>query len=151
MLNLRDAKIVFGLLIIIGLVWLYQFQSSKADTIGRLQSNDLKYVYIYSLTGTAPYVRFVNKQVGAVYDATDLTDYLNSSPTWTDTDVSLTDATSTIGGWQLDIPSNLPDGVYDLLVYDVSVAEGSRSSSDAISRGFHIIVQNNRIVQMSQI
>jgi len=151
MLNLRDAKIVFGLLIIIGLVWLYQFQISHADTIGRQQSNDLKYVYIYNLSGSAPYVRFVNKQVGAVYDETDTTDYLNSSPTWTNTDVSLTNATSTIGGWKLDIPSTLPDGAYDLLIYDTSVASSSRSSSDVISRGFHIIVQNKRIVQMSQI
>lgn len=118
-------------------------------TVGRQKITDLKFTYFYSLSGTAPYVRFVNKQVGQIYD--DTNSVLATSPTWTDTDISLTTKMTTVGGWLVPMPASLPDGAYDLLLYDVSVAAGSRSNADAISKGKHVIVVNAIIVQMSDI
>jgi hypothetical protein len=124
---------------------------AQADTVGRTLRTDLKYSYLYNLTGTAPYVRFVNKKEGLVYDDTDTTDYLSATTTWTDTDVALTTKMTTVGGWLIPIPATLPDGVYDMLIYDVSTAAGARSNADTLTGGKHIIVADNIIVSMSDI
>ena len=142
------VALTITLILVIGSFYLGS-QTTKADTVGRQGYNDLKYSYVYSLTGSAPYVRFIEKTTGQVYDDQDTTDYLSSTTTWTDTDVALTTKMTTIGGWLIPVPATLPDGIYDMLVYDVSTAAGSRSNADAISFGKHIIVQNARIVQMS--
>jgi hypothetical protein len=119
-------------------------------TVGRQKFTDLKFTYFYSLGGTAPYVRFVNKQEGQVYD--DTNSVLATSPTWTDTDISLTTKMTTVGGWLVPMPAALPDGAYDLLLYDVSVAAGSRSNADAVSsKSKHVIVVEAIITQMSDI
>jgi len=128
--------------------WMH-LQPAKADTVGRQKITDLKFTYFYSLTGTAPYVRWVNKHLGQVYD--DTNSVLATSPTWTDTDIALTTKMTTIGGWVATLPAALPDGAYDLLLYDVSTAAGSRSNADAIARGKHVIVENAIITQMSDI
>jgi len=124
-------------------------QTVKADTVGRRNITDLKYVYFYTMTGTAPYARWINKHSGTIYDNTN--SVLSATATWTDTDISLTTKMTTIGGWEVSVPAALPDGVYDLLIYDVSTAAGSRSNSDAIARGKHVIVKNAIITQMSDI
>ena len=124
---------------------------ARADTVGRETISDLKFFYFYELSGSAPYVRFVNKNTVQVYDDTDTTDYLSSTTTWTDTDVALTTRMTTIGGWQLVVPATLPDGTYDILLYDVSTAAGARANTDGISRGKHAFVKGGQIVQISDI
>jgi len=111
--------------------------------VGNRKQDIVKFTYLYGMSGTAPYVRFVNKNVGKVYDVanTELAD----SPTWTDTDVALTDQVSSRGGWLVPIPAGIPDGPYDMLIYDSSVAAGSRSSSDVVSRGKHVSIKNEII------
>ena len=128
--------------------WMH-LQPAKADTVGRRNITDLKYMYFYSLSGTAPYVRWINKQQGSIYDNTN--SVLSATATWTDTDIALTTKMTTIGGWQAAVPASLPDGAYDLLLYDVSTAAGSRANTDAIARGKHVIVENAIITQMSDI
>lgn len=140
-------------LLVVMVLFGFAVEHAHADTVGRQNVNDLKFSYMYSLTGTGPYVRFINKHQGKVWD--DNASALGTTATWTDTDVALTTkmAANSIGGWLIPIPSALPDGVYDMLLYDVSTAAGSRSVSDAISSAGskHIIVKGARIVQMSDI
>ena len=149
--KIRVAAIV--LLMVFAAIWIAAVlvRPTKADIAGREKNNDLKYFYFYSLSGTAPYVRFVNKGTGQIYDDADTTDYLSSTTTWTDTDVALTSVMTSIGGWQLVVPATLPDGTYDILLYDVSTAAGSRANTDAVDRGKHAIVAGARIVQISDI
>jgi len=138
------------ILVVYVLAFGYFSTRAAADTVGG-RGADLRNTYFYSLSGTAPYARFINKQEGAIYDETDTTDYLNATATWINTDVALTTKMTTVGGWLLSIPANLPDGPYDLLIYDVSVAAGARSNADVIKLGKHILIRNGRIVEMSSI
>ena len=148
----KYGKVVTVVLVTVVMISLFSFFTLKtsADTVGG-KTAELRYSYFYSLTGTAPYARFINKQEGAIYDETDTTDYLNATATWVNTDVALTTKMTTVGGWLLSIPATLPDGPYDLLIYDVSVAAGARSNADVIKLGKHILVRNGRIVEMSTI
>jgi len=151
----RNGKILTSVLILavlaIGIFTvIYSTSIATADTVGRQNINDIKYTYYYSLTGTAPYVRFINKQAGTVWDNGN--GVLAAAPTWTDTDIVLTTKMTSVGGWLLTIPATLPDGAYDILVYDVSTAAGSRANTDAVdSRSKHAIIKGARIVQLSDI
>ena len=114
--------------------------------VGRAGFNDLKVTHIYSLTGTNPYYRLINTDTGFVWD--DVNSVMTATPTWTDSDISLTDKLSTIDGWLQTIPTGLPNGIYDCIYYDASVADGSRSNADAIHMGKQILVENEQIFIM---
>jgi len=146
-------KIIIGCILLACISGFFAYtNTTTADQVGRERYNDLKYTYFYSLTGSAPYVRFINKDQGKVYDDTaTTTDYLSNTTTWTDTDVSLTTKMTSIGGWLVPVPSTLPDGTYDMLLYDVDTAAGSRSNSDAIARGKHIRIRSGQIEILADI
>jgi hypothetical protein len=135
-------------LLAVCLFGIYGIQSVEGDSVGRAKSNDLKFNYFYNITGTAPYIRYVNKNVGKVYEET--TGNLSNTTTWTITDVSLEDSMADIGGWQIPDDKIPPAGTYDVLLYDVDTAEGSRSNTDTVTRGKHAQV-DGRIITFSDI
>jgi hypothetical protein len=138
-------------LLAVCLFGIYGIQSVEGDSVGRAKSNDLKFTYFYKLSGTSPYIRYVNKSEGKVYDLTN--DTLSDSATWTDTDIALEDKMAVIGGWQIPDDKLPPAGTYDLLLYDVDTAEGSRANTDEVARGKHVIVDGStvRIITLSDI
>ena len=103
------------------------------------------YVTYYGMAGTAPYVRLVNVDQMRTYDATAAE--LSATPTWTDTDIGLVDDTAYSGAWYFKMPATVPNGTYDLLVYDASVAAGSRSNADTLSSKSRRIVISNGTVK----
>ena len=65
---------------------------------------------------TNPYVRFVFVESGLIWDVAN--SKLSATPTYGDTDVQLTPDNTYIGGTPIRIPTGLPEGDYDMLIYD---------------------------------
>ena len=105
---------------------------------------------IYGMSGSAPYSRFIDVTNLKVWDAVGAA--MTSAKDFDDTDVAmtsyvvnaLTDNTSKLGGWMVAVPSALPDGVYDVLIYDSS----SVASTDAIYKGIRCKIRGGKIIEM---
>lgn len=67
---------------------------------------------------TNPYVRFVRVNDGFIWDVAN--EELAAAPTYGDTDVQLTADNTSIGGTPIKVPSLLPAGDYDMLIYDAA-------------------------------
>lgn len=139
-------NIIITLLAIVLLAGATVGVASFQSGVGRAGYNDLKVTHIYALIGTNPYFRLVSTETGFIRDVTNA--IMTATPTWTDTDIDLTDKLSTVGGWLVEIPTGLPNGIYDMIIYDVSVADGSRSNADAVWGGKQLLVENEQIFVM---
>lgn len=116
-------------------------------------SDDIRYIYSPDITALAnPYFRIVsgkpdkNAATGKIWDTT-----VNGGAgglitevgiTWNKTDIALVDKTSTVGAVYPPIPTTLPDGAYDILVYDGAAP----ASTDVIKLGRRAIVKNQIII-----
>lgn len=67
---------------------------------------------------TNPYVRFVRVGDGKIWDVAN--SELSATPTYGDTDVQLTPDNTYIGGTPIKIPTGLPAGDYDMLIYEAA-------------------------------
>lgn len=65
---------------------------------------------------TNPYARFVEVESGRIWDVTNAV--LSAAPTYGDTDLQLTPDNTSIGGTPVKIPTAMPPGNYDMLIYD---------------------------------
>lgn len=65
-------------------------------------------------TGNSYYVRFIFKGDSSIWDA--VAEVLKNSPSWIDTAVNLVED-GTTGQFPVVVPANLPQGVYDVVVY----------------------------------
>ena len=65
-------------------------------------------------TGNSYYVRFIFKGDSSIWD--DVAKALKNSPTWLDTAVDLVED-GTTGQFPVVVPADLPQGVYDVVVY----------------------------------
>lgn len=65
---------------------------------------------------TNPYARFVEVESGLIWDVENAEKA--AQPTYGDTDLQLTADNTYIGGTPVKIPTNLPAGNWDMLIYD---------------------------------
>ncbi len=68
---------------------------------------------------TNPYTRYVFVESGLIWDVAN--GALSATPTYGDTDVQHTPDNTYIGGTPIRIPVDLPEGDYDMLIYDSAV------------------------------
>ena len=76
-----------------------------------------KYDFIVYVEFTNPYSRLVLVANGKVWDVAN--DELALGTTWGDTDIQLA-FDAVIGGIPITMPTNLPEGNYDFLLYDAA-------------------------------
>lgn len=65
---------------------------------------------------TNPYARFIEVESGLIWDVANAV--LSATPTYADTDVQLTVDNTYIGGTPVKIPTAMPPGDFDMLIYD---------------------------------
>lgn len=66
---------------------------------------------------TSPKMRLVRPADSKIWDRAN--DTVAAQPTYADTAITLTPDNTYIGGTPVKIPANLPEGEWDLLIYDV--------------------------------
>lgn len=106
--------------------------------------------YVYSnenTTWTAPKTRWVNKDIGKVWD--DDNDVLAAhadTPVNAETLVAMTDHTTTIGGWLIVVPThaNFIDGNYDMLIVE-------NAAWNVVVVGKHVVIKDKKILSMSNL
>ena len=103
-----------------------------------------RYDVIIYLGLTNPYYRLVRVGDGKVADFTN--EALSLTTAWADSDQTLTKNT-TIGGIPITLPSWLPTGDYDLLVYDAAVP----ADTDTVQLGKRIGWDENRMTYIKDI
>jgi len=86
-----------------------------------------------------PYSRFVRPNDGWIWDVTN--EVMAAAPTWTNTDIATT-YDSNIGGYPIVVPSDLPAGDYDWLLYDNS----SPANTDVVLIGKRIAWSGNDLI-----
>ena len=91
-----------------------------------------------------PYLRLVRIADGLIWDAA--AGQLTQSPAWEDTAISLGTKDAAINGWPVDLPDNLPNGAYDLQLYDAATP----SSSDAMIAGWRLVMPYQLLVNPTQ-
>ena len=98
--------------------------------------------YAFILYGSyqIPYLRLVRVADGQVFDIP--AGQLSLSPAWADTVLSLGDKDTVVNGWPVILPANLPNGVYDLQLYDADTP----SASDAMIAGWRLIMPYELVV-----
>ncbi len=121
-----------------------------AGVYSRPGTTDFKYQYIYDSdvqTFTAPRTRWVNKDIGKVWDEDNNVMAADAdTPTPADTLVAMTDHTATIGGWLIVVPThaNFVDGNYDMLVVE-------NADWDTVLIGKHAVIKDNKIVSLEDL
>lgn len=103
---------------------------------------------IYSLNNYSNlYCRFYNTITDELWDcnAADMGDA--GTVTWDKSAVSLNDLRASRGGYMIAPPEGLPDGWYDVTVYDSEVP----SCSDTLRRGKYCYIQGGSIQSMDSI
>lgn len=81
-----------------------------------------------------PYLRIVRISDGNIYNPNE--EELFSSPAWDDTALELGTKDTGINGWPVDLPETLPNGIYDLQLYDSALPD----SDDAMIAGWRLIM-----------
>lgn len=99
-----------------------------------------------SATPTVPYARFYNRVTKQIYNSTAGALGAKASVAWADSEVLMTDETSTVGGWLIVVPdeANMADGWYDVLIYER--AGGAPASSDTRYKGRSCYIHNGILV-----
>lgn len=95
------------------------------------------YDLIIYQTLTNPYARLVEPATGCQADIAN--SVLSRVATWGDTDIALS-KDANIGGIPITIPTWLPEGVYDLLIYDAA----SPAAADVVKVGYRIQWHSNQ-------
>ena len=72
-----------------------------------------------------PYLRIVRISDGFVYDIA--ADAFAASPTWENTAIALDTKNAVINGWPVDVPQTLPNGTYDMQLYDAQTPAASNT------------------------
>ena len=67
---------------------------------------------------TNPYSRYIQVNTGLIWDVAAVA--LAAAPTYGNTDVQHTADNTYIGGTPIKIPANLPNGDYDMVIYDAA-------------------------------
>ena len=121
-----------------------------SGVFSRSGATDFKFQYVYNTedrTFTAPRTRWINKDTGKVWDATN-EDYKAhaDTPDPDDTVVAMTDHTATIGGWLIVVPTHADfiDGTYDLLIVE-------NAANTTVLVGKHAVVKGGVIVSMQDL
>ena len=93
--------------------------------------------YAIATTATDPYIRFINKITNKIWNST--TGEWGDIPTtsWSDTEVEMTDETTTSGAWVYVVPSDNDFGKAwcDIVCYDRSVAAATPAHTDSKPAG----------------
>ena len=91
-----------------------------------------------------PYLRLVRIADGLVLDVT--AGQLTQTPAWADTAISLSTKDTAINGWPVDLPECLPNGAYDLQLYDAAAP----SSSDAMVAGWRLVMPHKLVTNPTE-
>jgi hypothetical protein len=89
---------------------------------------------------TSPYVRFVRVADGFVWNVA--TSLMSAVTAWGDSDTALTRDTTYIGGTPITIPTALPAGSYDMLIYEGATP----AATDSVVIGKRIEWNGNQII-----
>lgn len=91
-----------------------------------------------------PYLRAVLISDGLVFDVA--AGQLAQTPAWADTAIPLGAKNAVINGWPVDLPENLPNGAYDLQLYDAAAP----SNSDAMVAGWRLVMPHKLLVNPTE-
>lgn len=91
---------------------------------------------------TNPYSRYVFVESGLIWDVAN--GVLSATPTYGDTDVQHTPDNTYIGGTPIRIPTGLPQGDYDMLIYDSAAI----AATDEVVIGKRIGWSGEQLVSM---
>ncbi|MDH4203809.1 MAG: hypothetical protein OEV87_13085 [Phycisphaerae bacterium] len=91
-----------------------------------------------------PYLRAVRISDGLVFDIA--AGQLAQAPVWEDTAISLGAKNIVINGWPVDLPENLPNGAYDLQLYDAAAPD----SGDAMIAGWRLIMPHKLVANPTE-
>jgi hypothetical protein len=86
-------------------------------------------------TGNTYYCRFVKKADGQVFDNN--AGALASAPTWANSVVTMTETPAASGQYPVVIPTSLPQGVYDVIIY--LQAGGSPANTDDVANQYDTV------------
>ena len=91
-----------------------------------------------------PYLRLVRVADGQVWDVA--AGQLAESPAWANTAIQLGTKDVVVNGWPVDLPATLPNGAYDVQLYD----SGTPSQSDAMVAGWRLIMPHRLLVNPTE-
>jgi hypothetical protein len=91
-----------------------------------------------------PYYRLVRVEDGKVWDR--IAKVLSTSPTYSNSAITLGSKNSTIKGWPVVLAIELPNGVYDFQLYDAA----SPASSDVMVAGWRLIMPNKLLINPTE-
>lgn len=103
----------------------------------------MKYDLIIYTSFSNPYMRLVRVTNGKQWDVTNSVE--SRAATWADTDTPLS-SDSNIGGIPITIPSALPAGEFDLLLYDAATA----TDTDVVQKGKRIQWTGKQLLGLPQ-
>ena len=113
-------------------------------------SGETHIYYFGGVTPTVPYARFYNRVTQQGYSSATGKMVAKASIVWADSEVLMTDETSTVGGWLIVVPAEtvagigMPDGWYDVLIYER--VTGTPLSTDTLYIGRSCKVYNVVII-----
>ena len=91
-----------------------------------------------------PYLRIVRITDGLVFDITN--GCLVPAPVWADTALPLGTKNAAINGWPVDLPENLPNGIYDVQLYD----SDAPSSENTMIAGWLLVMPYQLLVNPTE-
>lgn len=91
-----------------------------------------------------PYLRLVRIADGLVFDVA--AGQLTPAPAWADSGLALGAKDAAINGWPVDLPDSLPNGAYDLQLYDAA----SPNSGDAMVAGWRLIMPHKLVANPTE-
>lgn len=86
-------------------------------------------------TGNVYYCRFIKKADGLVFD--NVAEAMAASPTWADSVVTMTETPALSGQYPVVIPTTLPQGVYDVVIY--LQAGGTPANTDDVANQYDTV------------
>lgn len=107
-------------------------------------------MHIYNFNGgppTVPYARFYNRMTQEIYDSAAGELDAKGDVAWADSETLLTNETSTVGGWLINVP-DMPKGWYDVGIYER--VGGTPASNDTLYLVRFCYIRNNIILSFDE-
>ena len=125
-----------------------RYENQYYDGTVSSMSGETHIYYFGGATPTVPYARFILRTDGGkVYNSTTEVLVAKAAITWAASEVLLIDETTTVGGWLINVPegdSKLPDGWYDVMIYECAAA--TPASTDTLYLGRTCYIDDGNII-----
>ena len=124
----------------------YETQGYDA-TVSSMSGETHIYYFGAGVTPVVPYTRFILRTEGCkIYDANAKALGPKASVAWENSAVLMTDETTTVGGWLIDVPDDavdtadnfIKDGWYDVMTYERAGASAASTDTLLVGRVCYI-------------